>query len=153
MNQKQSEIQDELEALRTEKEQIDEVFEEVQLMEMSEDFDDGLGGSDEEDDGTQATDAGKGQAANVIPFKIGDAFLHVTLEQATELLEKEQKRLDEAIAAAEEEVDRCDGEMKKLKVDLYAKFGSNISKCMICSDRQSEDYSRPLRILIDLERD
>lgn len=137
LNQRQTDAQAELDALRTEKEQVDEVYEEVQLLELSEDFDDDLGGDEsDDDDGHLDEDRESGKKndgaatvkGNMIPFKIGDAFAHVPLERATGLLEQEQSRLDREIEAAQDRVRTCEEGMKKLKVDLYAKFGSNISE-------------------------
>ena len=119
----------ELEAIRTEKEQVDEIFEEVQLLEMSEGFEDDLGTSDDEDNLDDKSSRAGGVKSTLIPFKIGDAFAHVTFEKAIELLEKEQKRLQAEIERLETQSQSGEDEMKKLKVDLYAKFGSNISKC------------------------
>lgn len=122
----------ELEAIRAEKEQVDEVFEEVQLLEMSEGFEDDLGTSDDDDEDVEEKSSGTGGVkSNLIPFKIGDAFAHVTFEKAIELLEKEQQRLQAEIERLETQSQSGEEEMKKLKVDLYAKFGSNISKCGI----------------------
>ncbi|PWN32638.1 putative GIM3-Gim complex component [Meira miltonrushii] len=128
LNNRQTEALAELEAIRTEKEQVDEVFEEVQLLEMSEGFEDDLGTSDDEDaEKEKSTKTTGGVKSNLIPFKIGDAFAHVTFEKATELLEKEQKRLQAEIERLETQSQLGEDEMKKLKVDLYAKFGSNIN--------------------------
>lgn len=43
-------------------------------------------------------------------------------------MEKETSRLEEEIEALKSRVDECEEEMKKLKVVLYGKFGSNISE-------------------------
>lgn len=132
LNNRQTEALVELEAIQREKEQVDEVFEEIQLLEMSEGFEDDLGTSDDdEDDEKDEQKRSGGIKSNLIPFKIGDAFAHVSLEKATELLEKEQNRLTEEITRLQAQSQSGEEEMKKLKLDLYAKFGSNISKCVI----------------------
>lgn len=61
-------------------------------------------------------------------YKLGDAFLHVSQPKALQLLEDDTRRVDEEIERLEKVVDECEEEMKKLKVVLYGKFGSNISK-------------------------
>lgn len=135
LNARQTEAEGRLEALRTEKEQVDEVLEEVQMLEMSGDLDAEDLDGDEDDKGYKDSDGvdkdqgatGLGGAAGKLPFKVGDAFVYVTLERATEMLEAEQKRLDAETDEAEAKVRTCEETMKKLKVDLYAKFGNNIS--------------------------
>jgi prefoldin subunit 4 len=128
LNNRQTEALAELEAIRTEKEQVDEIFEEIQLLEMSEGFEDDLGTSDDDGEEEDKSKGKSGVKSNLIPFKIGDAFAHVTFEKAIELLEKEQNRLQSEIERLETQSQSGEDEMKKLKVDLYAKFGSNISK-------------------------
>lgn len=126
MNNLQTDTQFRLETLRSEKEQVDEVLEEVQLLELSEDFDEDLGGSDEEQITGDSTPPTSG--AQHLPFKIGDAFVYVTLEKGVKLLEAEQTRIDKEIEEFQQNSKQWDDAMKKLKVELYAKFGNNISK-------------------------
>lgn len=42
-------------------------------------------------------------------------------------LEKDQAQVDEEIAKLTEVVDQCERDMKALKVELYARFGSAIN--------------------------
>ncbi|KAL6914444.1 hypothetical protein ACHAPO_005725 [Fusarium lateritium] len=62
-----------------------------------------------------------------IQYKIGDAFFHVSVEQAQEMLEKATETLEEESASLEEKLSSIREEMTKLKVDLYARFGKQIN--------------------------
>ncbi|KAL4727637.1 hypothetical protein ACLX1H_004321 [Fusarium chlamydosporum] len=62
-----------------------------------------------------------------IQYKIGDAFFHVSVEQAQEMLEKATETLEEESASLEEKLSTIREEMSKLKVDLYARFGKQIN--------------------------
>ncbi|RBR13648.1 uncharacterized protein FIESC28_08100 [Fusarium coffeatum] len=62
-----------------------------------------------------------------IQYKIGDAFFHVSVEQAQEMLEKATETLEEESTSLEEKLSFIREEMTKLKVDLYARFGKQIN--------------------------
>ncbi|GJN74527.1 Gim complex component GIM3-like protein [Purpureocillium lilacinum] len=62
-----------------------------------------------------------------IQYKIGDAFFHVPLEQAQEMLETATTRLDDDISALEDKMSTVREQMTQLKVDLYARFGKQIN--------------------------
>jgi prefoldin subunit 4 len=62
-----------------------------------------------------------------IQYKIGDAFFHVSVEQAQEMLEKATETLEEESTSLEEKLSSIREEMTKLKVDLYARFGKQIN--------------------------
>ncbi|KAH7183017.1 Prefoldin subunit-domain-containing protein [Fusarium flagelliforme] len=62
-----------------------------------------------------------------IQYKIGDAFFHVSVEQAHEMLEKATETLEEESTSLEEKLSSIREEMTKLKVDLYARFGKQIN--------------------------
>ncbi|CEI70111.1 hypothetical protein FVEN_g11322 [Fusarium venenatum] len=62
-----------------------------------------------------------------IQYKIGDAFFHVSVEQAQEMLEKATETLEEESVSLEEKLSSIREEMTKLKVDLYARFGKQIN--------------------------
>jgi prefoldin subunit 4 len=132
LNTRQTEAEQLLESKRQEKEQVDEVYEEIELLELNEDDDDL---DVDEDDETVAEDKIKSDekiaGGRSLPFKIGDAFVYVTLEKGVKLLDQERIRLEKEIAQYEEEIAQCEKGMKGLKVDLYAKFGSNISECEV----------------------
>ena len=60
-------------------------------------------------------------------YKIGDAFFHIPLEQAQEMLEASSTKIDEETTALEEKMSVVREEMTQLKVDLYARFGKQIN--------------------------
>ncbi|KAN0132082.1 Prefoldin beta-like protein [Lactarius tabidus] len=60
-------------------------------------------------------------------YKVGEAFLHLPHPRAMKRLEKDQAQVDEEIAKLTEVVDQCEVDMKALKVELYARFGSAIN--------------------------
>ncbi|KAF4982497.1 hypothetical protein FZEAL_1890 [Fusarium zealandicum] len=62
-----------------------------------------------------------------IRYKIGDAFFHVSLEQAQEMLEEATERIEGESTQLEEKLATIREEMTKLKVDLYARFGKQIN--------------------------
>ncbi|KAK3196564.1 hypothetical protein K4F52_000446 [Lecanicillium sp. MT-2017a] len=62
-----------------------------------------------------------------IQYKIGDAFFHVSLEQAQEMLTTATERIDEQTSKLEDKVNTIKEEMTQLKVDLYARFGKQIN--------------------------
>jgi prefoldin subunit 4 len=60
-------------------------------------------------------------------YKIGDAFFHVPLEQAQEMLEVAATTIDEETSQLEDKISSVREEMQLLKVDLYARFGKQIN--------------------------
>ncbi|KAH8146408.1 uncharacterized protein LAJ45_09601 [Morchella importuna] len=99
LHQKQGILKEELEKKNQEKEYIDDVTSELEL-------------ADEDD---------------MIPYKIGDSFLHLPLEEVQQLLEKSAQDIAKEIEALEEKIERNDEIMGELKVKLYAKFGKAIN--------------------------
>ena len=62
-----------------------------------------------------------------IRYKIGDAFFHVQLEQAQEMLGTATSRIEESISELEDKLGTIRDEMTGLKVELYARFGRTIN--------------------------
>ncbi|KAM3463349.1 hypothetical protein MY5147_002583 [Beauveria neobassiana] len=62
-----------------------------------------------------------------IRYRIGDAFFHLPLEQAQEMLSTATTRIDEDTGALEEKISNIKEQMTELKVDLYARFGKQIN--------------------------
>ncbi|RVD87340.1 uncharacterized protein DFL_001581 [Arthrobotrys flagrans] len=62
-----------------------------------------------------------------VPYKIGDAFVSLRVEEVRELLEEEIRVIDEEIEELEGRVREEKGKMDELKVVLYAKFGKSIN--------------------------
>lgn len=133
LNTRQTEAESQLELLRREKEQCDEVYEELEMLELSEDVDEEEDLDDDDDDLKEEKCKKTLNETGIIagrslPFKIGDAFVYVTLERGIRLLDEEKERLEAEIAEQEKHIFECEKGMKGLKVDLYAKFGNNISE-------------------------
>ncbi|KXJ97387.1 Gim complex component GIM3-like protein [Microdochium bolleyi] len=98
LHQRELNIQDELKA-KMEKEELDDVTMELEL-------------ADEDD---------------TVPYKIGDAFFHVKVEQAQEMLSTASEKLEEEVEELEEKLGTTKEEMQELKVQLYARFGRSIN--------------------------
>ncbi|KAF4584429.1 putative Gim complex component GIM3 [Ophiocordyceps camponoti-floridani] len=62
-----------------------------------------------------------------IRFKVGDAFFHVPLEQAQQMLESSVENISQDRSLLEEKMASVREEMTQLKVDLYARFGKQIN--------------------------
>ncbi|CAF3482402.1 hypothetical protein SNK03_012650 [Fusarium graminearum] len=99
LHQRELVLGDELSAKNKEKEELDDLSTELEL-------------ADEDEK---------------IQYKIGDAFFHVSVEQAQEMLEKATETLEEESTSLEDKLSSIREEMTKLKVDLYARFGKQIN--------------------------
>ncbi|EWC44448.1 hypothetical protein DRE_06816 [Drechslerella stenobrocha 248] len=64
---------------------------------------------------------------DIVPYKVGDAFVCLRVEEVRELLEEEGRALDSEIEELEGRVRNEQGKMDELKVQLYAKFGRSIN--------------------------
>ncbi len=60
-------------------------------------------------------------------YKIGDSFMSVPLSEAQEMLATASKQMDDEVLRLEESLHELRGEMKGLKVQLYARFGKSIN--------------------------
>jgi len=60
-------------------------------------------------------------------YKVGDAFLHLSLPHAQKLLAADQKQIDAEMDSLTERIDECHRVMKELKIILYAKFKNSIN--------------------------
>ncbi|EXJ95087.1 hypothetical protein A1O1_00205 [Capronia coronata CBS 617.96] len=63
----------------------------------------------------------------LIPYKIGESFMHVPLPEAQELLASAMTELDEEVSTVEDELSTIRDEIKTLKAHLYARFGKGIN--------------------------
>nr|XP_020032380.1 prefoldin subunit 4 isoform X2 [Castor canadensis] len=63
----------------------------------------------------------------MIPYQIGDVFISHSQEETQEMLEDAKKNLQDEIDALESRVESIQRVLADLKVQLYAKFGSNIN--------------------------
>ncbi|OAA32625.1 Gim complex component GIM3-like protein [Moelleriella libera RCEF 2490] len=62
-----------------------------------------------------------------IQYKIGDAFFHVPLEQAQEMLATAITKVESETTELEEKISAVREEMQQLKIELYARFGKQIN--------------------------
>ncbi|KAL2759834.1 hypothetical protein ACRALDRAFT_1074041 [Sodiomyces alcalophilus JCM 7366] len=99
LHQRQLVIEEELQSKNKEKEDLDDLNVELELI-------------DEDDK---------------VPYKIGDAFFHVPQPQALEMLGAAAARLEEEIEELESKLEECRDEMAELKIGLYARFGKSIN--------------------------
>lgn len=96
---KKDALSEQLEAFKTEKEYIDDLALEIELLDEDE----------------------------KIQYKIADSFIFVTVPKAVEMIEQENESLESKITAAQEEIDELDSQLSMLKAHLYGKFGKNIN--------------------------
>ncbi|KAK8094062.1 prefoldin subunit 4 [Apiospora kogelbergensis] len=99
LHQKELNIEEELKVKHKEKEELDDITTELEL-------------ADEDE---------------LVPYKIGDAFFNVPLEQAQEMLATSSSKIEEDVSALEDKMGTIRDEMTQLKVELYARFGRSIN--------------------------
>ncbi|OJI97061.1 hypothetical protein ASPVEDRAFT_267770 [Aspergillus versicolor CBS 583.65] len=63
----------------------------------------------------------------LVPYKIGDAFVQLPLEEAQGLLASSTEQIDSEVTKLEETLGDLRDEMQQLKVALYARFGRSIN--------------------------
>lgn len=63
----------------------------------------------------------------VTTYRIGDVFIFVTLDEAQEMIEEKKANVATETKNLREKQDNIKQMMSDLKVQLYAKFGSNIN--------------------------
>jgi len=64
---------------------------------------------------------------DLVPYKIGDAFVNLPLPEVRKRLESSADELDTEIEKLEGQMETAREEMEELKVGLYAKFGKAIN--------------------------
>ncbi|KAI8949903.1 Prefoldin subunit-domain-containing protein [Xylaria longipes] len=99
LHQRKLNLEDELKSKNKEKEELDDVTLELEL-------------ADEDEN---------------VPYKIGDAFFHIPLPQAQEMLAESTSRIEEEVSELEDKIGTTKEEMQQLKVELYARFGRSIN--------------------------
>ncbi|KHN99180.1 Gim complex component GIM3-like protein [Metarhizium album ARSEF 1941] len=106
LHQREVAMEEELKLKNKEKEELDDLATELEL-------------ADEDE---------KIQYANrYIVYKIGDAFFHIPLEQARDMLETATTKIEEEASELEDKVGSLREDMQQLKVELYARFGKQIN--------------------------
>lgn len=63
----------------------------------------------------------------LVPYKIGSLFLQLKQSEVVEQLEKDMESVDQLIDSLESQETGLDEEIRVLKSSLYAKFGDNIN--------------------------
>ncbi|CAK9439893.1 uncharacterized protein LODBEIA_P39930 [Lodderomyces beijingensis] len=62
-----------------------------------------------------------------IQYKVGDFFLFMRVSEALDKIESDDKSLSGKIESVENELEQFEDELASLKKELYAKFGKNIN--------------------------
>ncbi|KAF8585932.1 Prefoldin, subunit 4, partial [Ramaria rubella] len=99
LNARIRDIEDQLTQLKQDKEALDDLSMELELVDEDE----------------------------PVLYRVGEAFIHISLAEAQKLLNRDQESLDTEIAKVRDGADECEKSMKELKVALYAKFGKAIN--------------------------
>ncbi|GAA5835061.1 hypothetical protein JCM11251_000151 [Rhodosporidiobolus azoricus] len=107
LNSRVDEVVDELDVLKKQREDLEEVEGDVELLEMEGDEDDEEGGK--------------------IMYKLDSTFLHLPPAEVLEHLQASLGKIRNEVEALEKEKDECEEEMEGLKKELYAKFGNSIN--------------------------
>ncbi|GES59533.1 prefoldin subunit 4 [Aspergillus terreus] len=63
----------------------------------------------------------------LVPYKIGDAFVQLPLTEAQELLADSTQQIDAEVSSLEDKMSELRDELQELKVALYARFGRSIN--------------------------
>ncbi|KAK3955877.1 Prefoldin subunit-domain-containing protein [Pseudoneurospora amorphoporcata] len=100
LHQRELGIEEELKDKNKEKEELDDLDTELELVE------------DEEE---------------LVQYKIGDSFFHIPHAQAKEMLGIAAAKLEKEIEDLQDKLETIHIEMNGLKVDLYARFGRTIN--------------------------
>lgn len=84
-------------------------------------------GKDKEDLEEISTELELADEDELVPYKIGDTFMHVPLPEAQEMLSQATEAIDKEVSELEESLQSVRDEMGELKVKLYARFGRSIN--------------------------
>ena len=60
-------------------------------------------------------------------FQIGEAFIHVSMDEANQLIESRKQNIEEDLKGLDSQTDELKSILADLKVKLYGKFGNNIN--------------------------
>ncbi|KAI9682748.1 MAG: Prefoldin subunit 4 [Trizodia sp. TS-e1964] len=99
LHQTETLLQEELSLKNKEKEDLEEIANELELADADE----------------------------LIPYKIGDSFISLPLPDVQMLLSKSTDRISLDISSLEEKIHGLKEDMQELKVALYARFGRSIN--------------------------
>lgn len=93
------ELLDQLEKLKTEKDYLDDLALEIELLDEDE----------------------------KIQYKVGDVFVFIKVAKAVKRVEQDNSVIGKKIDQIESEVEEIDKQLSELKAKLYSKFGKNIN--------------------------
>lgn len=62
-----------------------------------------------------------------IPYQVGEVFVVGDKDEAEKVIEKEKEHVESAISNLKKKIGEYQDVMSRLKVDLYARFGTNIN--------------------------
>ncbi|PLB48240.1 Prefoldin, subunit 4 [Aspergillus steynii IBT 23096] len=99
LHQRETVLEDLLKAKQKDKEDLEEVSTELEL-------------ADEDE---------------LVPYKIGDSFFQLPLEEAQSLLSSSTEQIDTEVSGLEDKLGDLREELQQLKVALYARFGRSIN--------------------------
>uniref|UniRef100_A0A060T987 Prefoldin subunit 4 n=1 Tax=Blastobotrys adeninivorans TaxID=409370 RepID=A0A060T987_BLAAD len=99
LNSKLEEYEEQLKGFKTEKEYLDDVSMEMELVDEDE----------------------------MVHYKIGDSFVQLPQSEVMERLEADVEKINKQVADKESEVESITEELEQLKKQLYAKFGHAIN--------------------------
>lgn len=99
LNTRLERLEDEYKEEKTEKEYLDDLAMEIELLDEDE----------------------------PVPYKIGDAFIMMASEAAQERVEKDKDLVEARVGELDSRISDISGQMEGLKKELYAKFGSAIN--------------------------
>ncbi|KAI9838122.1 MAG: hypothetical protein M1819_006278 [Sarea resinae] len=99
LHQRETLIEEELKTKHKDKEDLEEVSNELEL-------------ADEDD---------------LVPYKLGDSFVHLRLPEVQERLSSATDKIELDVTALEDKLGDIREEMQQLKVSLYARFGRSIN--------------------------
>jgi len=99
LHQREAMLEDQLKAKQKDKEDLEEISTELEL-------------ADEDE---------------LVPYKIGDSFISLSLPEAQSLLSASTEQIDQDVSKLEESLAELREELQQLKVALYARFGRSIN--------------------------
>ncbi|TVY43874.1 Prefoldin subunit [Lachnellula subtilissima] len=118
LHQREIGIEDELKAKHKEKEDLDDVSNELEL-------------ADEDDKipyvARITQEPLQTSLLTCARYKIGDSFVSLPLPEVQEMLSTSTAKIEEEVSALEEKLGTIKDEQNDLKVELYARFGRSIN--------------------------
>ncbi|MCJ1300943.1 hypothetical protein MMC08_003742 [Hypocenomyce scalaris] len=101
LHQREMLLEDELKTKAKDKEDLDEISNELELADEDEKI--------------------------PVRYKIGDSFISLPLPEVQEMLSSSTEKIEEEVSGIEEKLGGIREEMQQLKVALYARFGRSIN--------------------------